>query len=245
MKPIRHTRTPFKALDTHARAYNAQTSRIDIWSFSLDNPLPDPGIACLSGEEQTRAKRFHFAHHQHHFARARILLRIMLARYLNSLPGDLIFDYAEHGKPFLPKHPELQFNLSHSGNQALLAIGQTYPLGIDIEQYSDRPYEGIGGHVFSDEENNLLKNMSPNLKPMVFFNFWAQKEAFIKMLGLGLSYPTTRLTVPTFPGTHNTVLDPVYQGTSNILSFMPRLAYSAALCHHPSIQDFTYTELTV
>jgi len=243
MKPIRHTKTPFKALDAHA--CDLKTSRIDIWSFALDTPLPPPGLACLSDEEQIRAKRFHFAHHQHHFARARILLRIMLARYLNISPRDIVFDYAEHGKPFLPQHPELQFNLSHSGNQALLAVGQTHPLGVDIERYSDRPYEGIGSHVFSIEENNILKNMSPSLKPMVFFNFWAQKEAFIKMLGLGLSYPTTRLTVPTFPSTHNTVLDPVYQGTSKILSFMPRLAYSAALCHHPSIQDVTYTELNV
>jgi 4'-phosphopantetheinyl transferase len=243
MKPIRHTKTRFKALD--AKACDLQTSRIDIWSFALDTPLPSPGAAILSHDEQTRAQRFHFAHHQHHFTRARMVLRLTLARYLNISPEHLVFDYAEHGKPFLPQHPELQFNLSHSGNRGLLAVGKTHPLGIDIEKFSDRPYEGIGSHVFSDEENATLKTMSPSLKPMVFFNFWAQKEAFIKMLGLGLSYPTTRLTVPTFSSTHNTIFDPVYQGTSNILAFMPRLAYCAALCHHPSIQDITYTELSL
>lgn len=243
MKPIRHTKTPFKARDAHA--YTLKTTQIDLWAFALDTPLPAPGFILLSHEEQTRAKRFHFEHHQHQFARARILLRIVLARYLDASAESLVFDYAEHGKPFLAKHPELQFNLSHSGNRALLAVGKTHPLGVDIERFSDRPYEGIGHHVFSDEENTTLSTLPANLKPMVFFNFWAQKEAFIKMLGLGLSYPTTRLTVPTFSSTHSTVFDPVYQGTSNILAFMPRLAYCAALCHHPSIQDITYTELNL
>ena len=233
MKPIQHTKAVFKILNS---------ARIDIWSFALDTPLPSPGAVMLSHEEQIRAQRFHFAHHQHHFTRARMALRFILAGYLNQSPEHLVFDYTEHGKPFLPEHPELQFNLSHSGKRGLIAVGKTHPLGIDIEKFSDRPYEGIGSHVFSDEENAILQNMIPSLKPMIFFNFWAQKEAFIKMLGLGLSYPTTRLTVPTFPSTHNTVFDPVYLGTSKILSFMPRLAYCAALCHHPSIQEITYTE---
>lgn len=222
-------------------------TRIDIWSFALDTPLPPDGAALLSPEEQIRAQRFHFAHHQHRFTRARMVLRLILARYLDasSSAAHLVFDYAEHGKPFLPQHPDLQFNLSHSGNRGLLAVGQTHPLGIDIERFSERPYEGIGSHVFSDEENASLSIIPPHLKPIMFFNIWAQKEAFIKMLGLGLSYPTTRLTVPTFPGTHNTVHDPVYHGTAKIWAFMPRLAYCAALCHHPSIQDFTYAEFNV
>jgi len=242
MKPIRHKKTPFKVLNPNV--CTLETTRIDVWSFALDTPLPSPGAILLSDEEQTRAKRFHFAHHQHHFTRARMHLRLVLARYLDTSPENLVFEYAEHGKPYLPKHPELHFNLSHSGTRALLAVGKTHPLGVDIEKFSDRPYEGIGSHVFSDEENAVLKTIHPSLKPMVFFNFWAQKEAFIKMLGLGLSYPTSRLTVPTFSSAHNTVFDPVYQSTSNILAFMPRLAYCAALCHHPSINNITYTELT-
>tara|TARA_R110002126_G_scaffold239409_1_gene382599 strand:+ start:26182 stop:26919 length:738 start_codon:yes stop_codon:yes gene_type:complete len=245
MKPIQHKKAMFKRASEADQPYDLKTTRIDIWSFALDTPLPLAGATLLNAEEQARAARFHFAHHQHHFTRARMMLRIMLARYLKTPAEHLVFDYTEHGKPFLPYHPELQFNLSHSGNQGLLAIGKTHPLGIDIEKYADRPYEGIGSHVFSDEENATLKTIRSSLKPMVFFNFWAQKEAFIKMLGLGLSYPTTRLTVPTYPSTHNTVFDPVYLGTSKILAFMPRLAYCAALCHHPSILDITYTELTI
>lgn len=236
MKPIQHTQAVFNPLNC---------TRIDVWSFALDTPLPPSGAALLSDEEQARAERFYFKHHQHHFTRARIALRLILAGYLNHPPEHLVFDYAEHGKPFLPAHSELQFNLSHSGNRGLLAIGKTHPLGIDLEQFSDRPYEGIGRHVFSEQENKVLKTISSHLKPMVFFNIWAQKEAFIKMLGLGLSYPTTRLTVPTFPSTHNRIFDPVYLGTSKILSFMPKVNYCAALCHHPSIQNITYTEYSL
>ncbi|MDF1828419.1 MAG: 4'-phosphopantetheinyl transferase superfamily protein [Legionellaceae bacterium] len=240
MKPIQYTSSASEPCDL-------KSTRVDIWSFALDAPLPEPGFTLLNAEEQARAKRFHFAHHQHHFTRARMMLRLILARYLapSHTAETLVFDYAEHGKPFLPKHPELQFNLSHSGNQGLLAVGKTHPLGIDIEQYADRPYEGIGSHVFSDEENAILRAMPKSLKPMVFFNFWAQKEALIKMLGLGLSYPTTRLTVPTYPSTHQTILDPVYHSTSKLLAFMPRVAYCAALCHHLDIQEITYTALRI
>ncbi|NCT56343.1 MAG: 4'-phosphopantetheinyl transferase superfamily protein [Legionella sp.] len=236
MKPIQYTPSASQPCDL-------KTTRVDIWSFALDAPLPEPGFTLLNAEEQARAERFHFAHHQHHFTRARMMLRLILARYIHTSAEHLVFDYAKHGKPFLPDHPELQFNLSHSGNRGLLAVGKTHALGIDLEQYSDRPYEGIGSHVFSDAENATLKTMVPSLKPLIFFNFWAQKEALIKMLGLGLSYPTTRLTVPAYPSTHHTIVDPVYHSTSKILAFMPRLAYCAALCHHPSIQDITYTEL--
>ncbi len=247
MNPIQPTKAMFNRLPESSVSYDLGPTHIHIWSFALDTPLPAPGMALLNAEEHARAQRFYFAHHRHHFARARINLRRILARYLDASQSaaQLVFDYAEHGKPFLPEHPTLQFNLSHSGNRGLLAVGKKHPLGIDIEQFSNRPYQGIGRHVFSDEENAALHTASPSLKPMMFFNMWAQKEAFIKMLGLGLTYPTTRLTVPRLPNRHNTIVDPVYLGTSNLLVFMPRLAYCAALCHHPSIQHITYTELTV
>ncbi|MDF1677122.1 MAG: phosphopantetheine-protein transferase, partial [Legionellaceae bacterium] len=126
-------------------------SRIDIYCFPLNTPLPAPGTALLSDEEKKRADRFHFEHHQHHFRRARLMLRVLLANYLNVSPKSLTFDYGKHGKPYLPEHPTLEFNLSHSGEYALLAVGKHHPLGIDIERFSERPYIGIGKHVFSNK----------------------------------------------------------------------------------------------
>ncbi|MDX2345719.1 MAG: 4'-phosphopantetheinyl transferase superfamily protein [Legionella sp.] len=230
---------PFKPLNIKTCELN--TARIDIYCFRLDVALPESGMKLLSHEEQKRADRFHFKHHQHYFRRARVTLRQILANYLNKKPENLIFSYGKHGKPYLSEHPNLEFNLSHSNTHALLAVGQTHPLGIDIERFSARPYIGIGQHVFSDKENAELKALPHALKPLMFFNVWAQKEAFIKLLGLGLSYPTTQLTVPGLSQSAHQFLDPIYKNNWTLLPFMPKIGYAAALCCHPSIQDIYYS----
>ena len=217
-----------------------EETRIDIYYFALDSALPKPGIQILSDDETKRANRFHFKHHQHHFKRARLMLRLILAKYLNVSPETLKFAYGKHGKPYLPEYPMLEFNLSHSGTYALLAVGTSYPLGIDIERFSARPYIGIGQHVFSSTENSQLKALPNALKPLMFFNTWAQKEAFIKMLGLGLTYPTTKFTVPGLSQSAHQFLDPIYQDNWQLFPFMPKIGYAAALCCHPNIQSIHY-----
>jgi 4'-phosphopantetheinyl transferase len=220
-------------------------TQIDLYFFSLTEKLPESALDVLNIEEKKRANRLHFKQHQHHFKRARFMLRHLLSNYLKQAPEDIVFSYGKQGKPYLPEHPNLQFNLSHSGEYALLAIGKTHPLGIDIERYSARPYLGIGRHVFSNTENNDLANLPDNLKPLMFFNIWAQKEAFIKLLGLGLSYPTTELTLPGLSQTPHQFLDPIYKNTWALFPFMPHIGYAAALCCHPSIQTIQYIAYTV
>ncbi len=230
---------PFLPLDLST--CTLEPTCIDIYCFTLDDALPKPYQTILSDEEQKRADRFYFKHHQHHFRRARLILRLILARYLEVTPESLQFDYLEHGKPYLPAYPNLEFNLSHSGEYALLAVGEKYPLGVDIERYTGRPYAGIGEHVFSETENENLKNLPGSLKPLMFFNTWAQKEAFIKLLGLGLSYPTTKLTVPGLLQAAHQFHDPIHKGTWCLLPFMPKIGYAGALCCHPDIETVRYT----
>ena len=66
-------------------------------------------------------------------------------------------------------------------------------MGVDIEQYSARPYEGIAKSLFSEQEFNEFKKVPPALKPAVFFHVWSQKEAFIKACGLGLILSNQRI----------------------------------------------------
>ena len=134
----------------------------------------------------------------------------------------------------------MQFNLSHSGELALLAIGQHHPLGIDLEFFSARPYEGIGQSLFSTLEMDALSLAHPEIKPLVFFQIWTQKEAFIKACGLGLSYPTQQFDVPSMPRTKTFIADPLHKKKWQMLSFMPEVACSAALCYHPSITNIHY-----
>ena len=230
----------FKALPPDNCVLKA--TRVDIWQYSLRTEF-EGAHSLLSEDELARAKRYHFARHQRRFTVARATLRLILARYVNAEPSELVFTYNQYGKPELLNATNIQFNLSHSGEHAILAIGKKYTLGIDIEFFSERPYEGIGKQLFSPREILALSQISPSLKPLIFFHIWAQKEAFIKACGLGLSYPTQQFDVPIFPQTNQQIEDNVHKKTWHMTSFMPEVACCAALCHHPLVEDIRYLNL--
>jgi len=218
------------------------SQRIDIWQYPLHIEFAK-AKSLLNDAEIIRANRYHFARHQRRFTVARSVMRLILARYLNVNPEELEFGYNPQGKPFLSNAPTLQFNLSHAGDWALLAVGSGAPLGIDLEFFSARPYEGIGSHIFSARENQSLQQLPASLKPLGFFHLWAQKEALIKACGLGLSYPTKQFDVPLLPPAQITLVDPKFNHTWQISSFMPEAACCAAICYHPDIQEVRYLKL--
>ena len=231
------TITGFTPLNSEQCVLNE--SRIDLWQFSLEKEL-HAANQILNTEEKERANRFYFDRHKRRFATSRAAVRIILARYLNVSPEQLEFTYNPQGKPAVINSQKLQFNLSHTEDTALLAVGKNYPLGVDIERYSARPYEGIAEHLFSDKELEELQKAPPALKPALFFHVWAQKEAFIKASGLGLSYPTKEFTVPTTFPTKQLVEDSLHNTTWQLRSFMPKIACSGALCHHPTVREIRH-----
>lgn len=214
-------------------------SRIDLWQFSLVNELPS-AAQILDEEETIRANRFYFSQHKRRFATARATVRIILARYLNMAPERLEFTYNPQGKPSVVNSQKLQFNLSHSGDLAILAVGKGFPIGVDIEQFSARPYDGIAETLFSQQELEGFYKVPPSLKPAIFFHIWSQKEAFIKICGLGLSYPTKEFSVPTTMPTKQLVDDPLHNTTWQMRSFMPQIACSGALCYHPTVTELRH-----
>jgi 4'-phosphopantetheinyl transferase len=214
--------------------YHLQEDCIDIWQFSLA-VLPAQAPSLLDEEERTRANRFYFSRHQRAFTVARAMLRAILAKYLSEKPENLVFSYNKYGKPALNNSAQIEFNLSHSGELALLAVGKNFPLGIDLEVFSARPYEDIGKNLFSTQEISDLSAQPNNMKPFVFFNIWAQKEAFIKAQGMGLSYPTQQFTVQALPTITHDVYDQLHRGLWKIKTFMPTVACCGALCFSPAV----------
>lgn len=213
---------------------------LDIWQVNLkDHPHPDE-IDLLSEDEHLRANRFYFERHRRRFTTARIRLRQILATYLDANPAKLEFHYTSYGKPYL-KNCELQFNLSHSKDIALLAINLTYSVGIDIEFYSTRPFLGLGRNLFSEQENEVLKKIPDALKPLCFFHLWAQKEAVIKAVGIGLSYPTATIQLPCLPSTYQHAIQTLDGQSWKVDGFSPILGARAAVCYHPSISTIRYS----
>ena len=235
------TRFPFFPIPDHD--FNLDTLRIDIWQYPLET-LWACAESLLNTDELQRAQRYHFERHRRRFTIARALLRLILARYLDLSPHDLDFATNAYGKPYLNHSSEIQFNLSHSRDLALLAIGQHYPLGVDLEFFSGRPFQGISNMMFSPQEIQDYAQMLPSMRSLAFFHVWAQKEAFIKASGMGLSYPTKNFDVPVGASENNDIMDNRHAVSWHMRSFMPKIACSAAVCHHPAIQTVRYRVLT-
>jgi 4'-phosphopantetheinyl transferase len=180
------------------------TGRVDVWRVRLDEPAPVPVEAsALSPDEIARAARFHFENDRTHFTQCRSALRALLAGYLAIPATEIRFEYLTSGKPQLvaEQNPQaLQFNVSHSANMALIAVGSEHRLGVDIEKIrGDVDIEALAEQFFSLRERAGLQALPDRLRVPGFFACWTRKEAFLKATGDGLSFPLAAFSVTTHP----------------------------------------------
>ena len=99
---------------------------------------------------------------------------------------------SEHGKPFFVDHPQLQFNLSHSGTFALCALDDS-PVGVDVEAV--RPHHPrLANRVCSPAELEWVTGQPD--PPRARLSLWTKKEARVKWDGCGLTVPLREISVP-------------------------------------------------
>jgi 4'-phosphopantetheinyl transferase len=156
----------------------------------------------LSGDEIERWKRFRFERDQHRFATTRQALRILLGSYSERDPGRVEFIYSELGKPSLANPAcDLTFNVAHSAEHAMLAVGRNYELGVDLElQRPEVEIEELAARFFSPAEHEELLKISAAQRPQAFFQRWTAKEALLKALGTGLSTSLSSIEFRQPPG---------------------------------------------
>ena len=181
------------------------TGEVHVWRRKLDETPANVTrlLATLADDEKSRAERFHFQRDRDRFVVSRGTLRSILGCYLDMAPAALRFSYSDHGKPALAgeHQSELRFNVSHSHELALFAIGETRELGVDLEWVrADVADEKIAERFFSAEEIRVLRSLPREIQSEAFFNCWTRKEAYIKALGDGLSMPLSRFVVSLAPG---------------------------------------------
>lgn len=191
----------FQGMLNHPHDPGLTHNNIHVWCSSLQQSgdVVEQLSSLLDTEERERAARFQFEHLRRAFRVARGTLRLILARYLEVEPGKLQFRYTANGKPYLsdPADPKgISFNLSHSGDLVLYAITRGRQVGVDIEQIRPVPeLMNIAANTFSQEEYSQLKTVAENQKLDAFFNCWTRKEAFIKAIGEGVSFPLDQFDV--------------------------------------------------
>ena len=176
-----------------------------VWRIPLDRAEQTlaTSLDVLSADESARATRFFFERDRRSFIHCRSTLRILLGRYLRTAPEHLEFCYNGFGKPELAVLPPvfpLRFNVSHSGDWALIVMTLEHRIGVDIERV--RPLEHIDDlarNSFSRVELDVYQHLPDEHKTLAFFNAWTRKEAFIKACGEGLSRPLTEFDVSLAP----------------------------------------------
>jgi phosphopantetheine--protein transferase-like protein len=123
---------------------------------------------------------------------SRVALKDGVRKYLQKEKGEkLIFPveitvlYNEQGKPYLFGHEKLtgiEISIAHKESEAVVMVSDK-PVGIDIEKIETRSKEFMN-MAFTPHELDLLKEKGNEAEWIA--RFWVAKEAFGKMLGLGL-----------------------------------------------------------
>jgi 4'-phosphopantetheinyl transferase len=217
---------------------------VHVWSLPLD--ISQRSLASvaeyLSPDERKRADRFRFEVHRNQFIVGRGMLRVILGSYCNVLPERLRFAYGPNGKPELIAPGEsvprtrgaLRFNLAHSEELGVLAVTQTGPVGVDVEQVRRLPeFKELVSQFFSVREAAEFSRLPWEQQPAAFFNLWTRKEALLKAMGEGIAHSLDRVEVSFLPGESARVLSlpagPWAECEWSLVELAISPAYTAAL----------------
>jgi len=174
---------------------------IHLWSARLEPPddLLRHCASLLSDDERQRAERFRAGSLRNHYTAGRGMLRMLLGRYLRTDPASFSLTYQAHGKPELGSPwtaQGLEFNVSHSHELAVYAFTRGSQIGVDVECIRPMPNaEALLERFFSPEEVRQWQQIPAPRQLRAFFQGWTRKEAWLKAVGSGLSFPLNEFCV--------------------------------------------------
>jgi 4'-phosphopantetheinyl transferase len=226
------------------------SNEVHVWRACFDVSVPqcENLLAILSADEIERAMRFHFEKDKIRFIAARGILRQILGRYLNISPEKFYFGYTSYGKPFVENsegYDPMFFNLSHAGDFALFAFSHSGNIGIDIEKIrNDVAVMQIAGRFFSEQEIRSLEAVDGSRQIELFFQYWARKEAFIKAIGEGVSFPLEKCDVSSVAGSGlfpvTLLNNPTENARWHVQDLFPKNGYTAAIVVEEKDCEFSY-----
>ena len=170
----------------------------DIAGFDFEAALP-----LLSEQRRLQALKFKHEQGRKTCAMAYLLLCEALRQEygITELP---VFEFGEHGKPFIVGHPDIHFNFSHCSEAVICAVSDQ-PVGVDVE--SIREYkESLARYTMNDQE---LEQIARAERPDVeFIRLWTMKEAVLKLSGRGIVDDLKHVLTDTKTSELTTVVDP-------------------------------------
>jgi 4'-phosphopantetheinyl transferase len=143
----------------------------------------------LPASERERAAAFLRDDAAGRWVASRWALRQVLSRYLNEPATEIVLELGENEKPQLADPSSgLRFNLSHSGDLALVAVAPNREVGVDVEQIEPaRDLLALAERALAPEAVAEIRATAPKEQPLAFYRAWTRHEARLKCLGLGLT----------------------------------------------------------
>jgi 4'-phosphopantetheinyl transferase len=121
-------------------------------------------------------------------ALGRALVRLLAARTAGTSLLDLEVAVTEAGKPWLPGHPDLHVNVSHTDRAVVVVTVSGAPVGVDIEHPAATTVQPqrLAQRLFAGAEVQTLSELSDDRLADWFSSAWTIKEAVAKALGIGV-----------------------------------------------------------
>ena len=158
---------------------------IEIWllKLNLQAPISNSDFLLLNEYERANALRFHTHADQVRSTATRAALRRLLVTKVAMPSCKLNFLTNNFGKPYLKGASDIDFNVSHAGEYALIAISTKGKIGVDIED-CDRQLDvrALSEYVFTRIERQCAIETTED-----FIKRWVAKEAVLKAVGVGIS----------------------------------------------------------
>jgi 4'-phosphopantetheinyl transferase len=164
---------------------------VHLWKLKINDFIAHTNelASCLSPEEYARGCRFKGTPNRNSYFVRHAVLRILIAAYSQQRCEQVIFKLGPWGKPELESEGSstLNFSHSHSAGLALYAFARNARIGVDIEEL--RPINDaleLSTQYLSRTEAADVLKASIDERSEAFLKLWTQKEALLKVSGIGI-----------------------------------------------------------
>lgn len=189
-------------------------------------------IPYLAGSELEYLSKINSVKRLREFVVGRLIVRNLAGRALDLGPSEINIHKDHWEKPYIQpeqNHRQLEFNISHSKDWIVVALGFERKIGVDIED-TTRPVllSDLVTKYFGEVEQKKFWGLPESVRLKAFFSAWTQKESMLKAIGTGLALSASHIEVEIDPskpcglkGIHQPpmVIDPSFMPTLSVQSW--------------------------
>ncbi len=190
-----------------AQDQSISDNQIHLWLIDVQkllDPELDSGVSAqhrrlLAEPEITRAKRIINDVRRQRYLGGRAGLRILLSGYTGIVNAELEFGCGNRGKPKLlntVSAGKLEFNYTLSSRFALYAFSLNRALGVDLEVFPRTITTArLAKRILTDLEQTHWRMLQKEQQNEAMLACWTRKEAYGKVLGVGIRYAMNRVNL--------------------------------------------------